>query len=150
VPVEELARRWSPLTGGGARTSMEPRIDRGAHSPMEEPTRWRAILRWDERGRVGGGSRVGRSRGGCGRTPGAVVESRDQAGPQGGRVHDDDVGRQRWLGRSAGAPFSGGTDVEASVANHGPGGAVEDGGRLQTMWPAAAWWNPSSYGTPFI
>jgi hypothetical protein len=31
--------------------------------------------------------------------------------------------------------------VKASVANHGPGGAVEDGGRLRTMWPMTTWWN---------
>jgi hypothetical protein len=31
------------------------------------------------------------------------------------------------------------------------GGAVEDGGRrVWMMWAAAAQWNPSSYGTPFI
>jgi hypothetical protein len=24
------------------------------------------------------------------------------------------------------------------------------GGHLRTMWPVMAWWNPSSYGTPFI
>jgi hypothetical protein len=92
----------------------------------------------------------GGSRGGCGCAPAAVVESRDQAGPQGGRIHGEGVGRRQWLGRPTGAPFSGGMDMEASAANHGPGGAVEDGGRLRTMWPAAAWWNPSLYVMPFI
>jgi hypothetical protein len=38
--------------------------------------------------------------------------------------------------------------VEASAANHGPGGAMEDGGHVRTMWPAAAWWNPSLLGRP--
>jgi hypothetical protein len=42
---------------------------------------WHAVLRRDRRGRVGGGSRDGRSRGGCGHAPAAVVESRGQAGP---------------------------------------------------------------------
>jgi hypothetical protein len=44
--------------------------------------------------------------------PAAVVESRDQAGPRGGCVHSDGVGRRRWLGWPASAPFSRGTDVE--------------------------------------
>jgi hypothetical protein len=38
----------------------------------------------------------------------------------------------------ADVPFSEGTDVEASTANHGPRGAVEDGRRMRTMWPAMA------------
>jgi hypothetical protein len=98
-----------------------------------------AILPRDGRGRVDGESRVRRSRGGCRRAPAIAVESWGQAGPRGGHVHGDGVGRRWWLGRPAGAPFSGGMDVKASVANHGPGGAVEDGGRLRTMWPVTTW-----------
>jgi hypothetical protein len=115
---------------------------------VQEPTRWHAVLRRDGCGRASGRSRVKRSRGGCGHTPAAVVESRDQAGPRGCCVHDDGVGRRRWLGQPADVPFSEGMDVEASTANHGPRGAVEDGRRMRTMWPAMAWWNPSSLGRP--
>jgi hypothetical protein len=51
-----------------------------------------------------------------------------------------------------GAPFSGGTGMEGSVANPRLRGAVEDGegGGVRTMWAAATRWNPSSYGTTFI
>jgi hypothetical protein len=118
--VEEPTCRWSlcwwmsPCAGGGACAPVEP-AHRWSHALVEEPTHWRTVLRRDGRGRVSGGSRVGRSRGGCGRAPAAIVESWDQAGPQGGLVHGDGVGRRRWRGWPAGAPFSRATDVEASV-----------------------------------
>jgi hypothetical protein len=65
------------------------------------------------------------------------VELWGWAGPRGGRVRSDGVGRQR-LGWPTGAPFSEGTDVEGLAVNPGPGGAVEDwGGGLWMMWMVA-------------
>jgi hypothetical protein len=63
-----------------------------------------------------------------GRAPTTVVESSGQASPQGGRVRDNGVGRQRQLGWPTGVPLSGWPGVEGSAANLGPRGAMEDWG----------------------
>jgi hypothetical protein len=106
VPVEEPARRWMSSCASG-----------GAYAPVEPAHRWRsphtggAVHRWWS-ALAGGGAHLLAHRSPEGRAwkgqrrilgqeepwrmcaaPATIVESRDQAGPRGGRIHDDGVGR---------------------------------------------------------
>jgi hypothetical protein len=155
-PVDELVRQWRSLRAGGARSPVEEPSHWWSRASMVERTRrWRSPLAGAP---LSGGTGVEGSAAdpGSGGAVEDVCRPRHYCGVTGpGRSPRRTHPRRRcwpmtvaWMAHRCAVLRR---DRHGSVGGESWTGRSRGGwGCLQTMWSAAAWWNPSSYGTPFI